>query len=563
MLEDRFTPQVGATSFAAGVLLHLFVFRFGEWDLATLKLILGLVLSFPTTVLLITSHVHPSIPHVEGLGPAVQVTSLLFGCFLTGVYTSMTLYRGFFHRLHKFPGPFLARFSSIYLTVRSLRKMQTYKDVQELHAAYGDIVRLGPQELSILRPSAVQAVHATSAPCDKGPFYDMTYPFLSLQTIRSKADHAPVRKVWDRGFSTKSLRDYEPRVAKYTDLLLEQFEARVGTPINMTAWIGFYGFDVMGDLAFGHSFDMLKSGSVNYYIGLMQEFLKVRAMFSRIPWAFRILQVMALLNTSFTQFRTWMEQQVKTRMKNEPDIPDVFSWILADYEAQPKKTQQDFFNLMGECTLITIAGSDTTSSTLTCLLFELARHPDVYEKLKDEVDQCFAAHGNNIPGHYELSKLEYLQACIDETLRLHPPLPSGVQRMTPEEGLQVDNDLFIPGNTIIQTPLYTMHRDERLFKHAEKFIPERWTTKRELVTDPNCFTPFLIGSFSCVGRQLALMEMRYVVSRMARLYDMSLAKGQTPEAFIEGNFDTFTIRLAPLNMVLTHRKDANVAHAKV
>lgn len=51
------------------------------------------------------------------------------------------------------------------------------------------------------------------------------------------------------------------------------------------------------------------------------------------------------------------------------------------------------------------------------------------------------------------------------------------------------------------------------------------------------------------------MEMRYVVSRMARLYDMNFAKEQTPEAFTEGNFDTFTVRLAPLNMVLTHRLD--------
>ena len=101
--------------------------------------------------------------------------------------------------------------------------------------------------------------------------------------------------------------------------------------------------------------------------------------------------------------------------------------------------------------------SDTTSSTLTCLLFELARHPDVYKKLKSEVDQAFAEHDNKVPGHFELSKLQYLQACIDEALRLYPPLPSGVQRMTPPEGIRID-DMTIPGDTIIQIPLYTLHR---------------------------------------------------------------------------------------------------------
>lgn len=152
----------------------------------------------------------------------------------------------------------------------------------------------------------------------------MTHPFLSLQTIRSKTEHAPVRKVWDRAFSSKSLRDYEPRVAKYTSQLLAQLEARIGTPVNMTNWISFYGFDVMGDLAFGKSFDMLRSGEVDYYIGVMQDFLKVRAAFGRIPWAFRILQVTALLNASFNRFRKWMEQQVKWRM----DVSKLSSVVL-------------------------------------------------------------------------------------------------------------------------------------------------------------------------------------------------------------------------------------------
>ncbi|KAI0204852.1 cytochrome p450 monooxygenase [Astrocystis sublimbata] len=546
--------------FTSGVLLHHVVFRRGEWDLATVNLIRLFMLCFFGSVLFLSVNVHPTLPHTEEYRSAVRATWAIFAPTLAGLYTSIAVYRGFFHRLRQFPGSFLARFSGLYMTCRNLfTGMRTFKDVQNLHLKYGDVVRLGPQELSIIRPSAVQALHAASAPVDKGPFYDMTAPFLSLQTIRSKTDHAPIRKIWDRGFSAKSLRDYEPRVAKYTEQLLQQLESLVGEPLNMTQWIGFYGFDVMGDLAFGQSFDMLKSGTVNYYIGLMQDHLRVRFAFGRIPWAFLVLQALASLNASASRSHTWIEDQLKNRMKarvNEPDTLDVFSWILEDYNARPVKTQQDFFNLMGEeVQLIRLPNSDTTSSTMTCLFFELTRNPEIYKKLQNEIDKCFMAHCDKAPGHYELSKLEYLQACIDETLRMYPPLPGGVQRMTPPEGLQLDHDFFIPGNTIVQTPLCTMYRDERLFKDANTFIPERWTTRRNLVTDRSCFTPFLIGTFSCVGKQLALMEMRYVVSRMARLYDMNFAKGQTPEAFTEGNFDTFTVRLAPLNMVLTHRLD--------
>lgn len=63
--------------------------------------------------------------------------------------------------------------------------------------------------------------------------------------------------------------------------------------------------------------------------------------------------------------------------------------------------------------------------------------------------------------HASLSKMKYLQACIDESLRLHPPVPSGLQRMTPREGLQI-GETFIPGDTIVQIPTYTLYRGKLL-----------------------------------------------------------------------------------------------------
>lgn len=103
--------------------------------------------------------------------------------------------------------------------------------------------------------------------------------------------------------------------------------------------------------------------------------------------------------------------------------------------------------------------SDTTAASLTCLFFELAQNPAVLQKLQEEVDGYFAQ--NPEPSAASLSKLEYLNACINESLRLHPPVPSGVQRITPPEGLQLDGT-FIPGETIVQVPTYTLHRGEIL-----------------------------------------------------------------------------------------------------
>lgn len=93
-------------------------------------------------------------------------------------------------------------------------------------------------------------------------------------------------------------------------------------------------------------------------------------------------------------------------------------------------------------------------------------------KLCEEVDSYYGK--NEQPSASSLSKLPYLQACINEALRLHPPVISGVQRITPPAGIQL-GDTFIPGDTIVQVPTYTLHRGEssgkRWSQASESLIP--------------------------------------------------------------------------------------------
>lgn len=137
-------PRTAA--FMAGVAAHLFVFRIGEWDLAAVKIIVSLAVAqfigFATLL---------GVLDVDIISPfaIARFAATLGFAFVGGIFGSMLVYRGFFHRLKAFPGPFLARFSNLYATGLSVKNLHLYEEVQKLHKEHGDYVRLGAATLSL------------------------------------------------------------------------------------------------------------------------------------------------------------------------------------------------------------------------------------------------------------------------------------------------------------------------------------------------------------------------------------------------------------------------------
>ncbi|KAJ5308716.1 Cytochrome P450 [Penicillium antarcticum] len=451
----------------------------------------------------------------------------------------MLVYRAFLHRLSRFPGPFFARLSNFYVTVLSGKKLQLCDEIQKLHHQYGDYVRVGPTEISIIDPAAIKVIHGATSKFEKGPWYTIIEPRTSLQTDRNKQTHAQRRKAWDRGFSTRALRDYEPRITLYTDQLIAGIEKHVGSPMNMTPWFNYYSFDVMGDMAFGHSFDMLVTGEDSYILRQVHDDMKKIGLFSHLTWLFPFVKRIPGVNKDYLRLWNWVTSHVLHRIQNPPEIPDVFSWILKAFDDGPK-AEQDHLNLQGDAYLIIVAGSDTTAAALTNILFHLVKNQALYKELQTELESYLPELS-----YVKLTSSKLLDAVINETLRLHPAVPSGVQRVTPAEGIKI-GETYIPGNTM------------RLFPRPDEFLPERWTTQPELVNDPSVFIPFYTGPYSCVGKQLALMELRRVTAEIVIRYDVSFAEEQTETAFLNGYRDTFTTVPAPLKVVFTKRGESNL-----
>jgi cytochrome P450 len=153
-----------------------------------------------------------------------------------------------------------------------------------------------------------------------------------------------------------------------------------------------------------------------------------------------------------------------------------------------------------------------------------------------------------------------LNAAINETMRLYPPVPSGVQRVTPAQGLTIKTErgpIVIPGNINISIPTTTIHRDPRYFSpQPESFRPERWIyPEKEKAFDKNAFIPFGYGPTGCVGKSLAWMEMRLMLATILRRFELSFAPDFDYRSYPDCIKDAFTMaRTESLPMVLKKRK---------
>lgn len=127
----------GTTFLMLGVALHVLALRNGEWDLSVFKILTAVVTApFALTLCQISLH-------GMAFSSALWESCYLVGSVISGIYLSMAVYRIGFHRLNRFPGPFLARLSNFYFTGVAFRRHQEYFELEKLHRQYGDVVRIG------------------------------------------------------------------------------------------------------------------------------------------------------------------------------------------------------------------------------------------------------------------------------------------------------------------------------------------------------------------------------------------------------------------------------------
>ncbi len=198
---------------------------------------------------------------------------------------------------------------------------------------------------------------------------------------------------------------------------------------------------------------MLDSGELHWAVELLTKGMEASPPKPPV-WLFQILVKVPGLLADFHKFMQFCKAELKCRAEHKSPGRDITGWLLKAYQGVAHPEEDPIFQ--GDTRLIIVAGSDTTAACLTFLFYELAKHPEEVIKLRDEL-RLLTKNGEWSDN--DVKNAPHLNGAINESLRMSPPVPSGVQRLTPKEGMQV-GDVFVPGNVNFWVPMYPMGRGE-------------------------------------------------------------------------------------------------------
>ncbi|PVH81743.1 cytochrome P450 [Cadophora sp. DSE1049] len=430
--------------------------------------------------------------------------------------------------LSKIPGPILWSITPFPWMKENITG-NSMNILADLFDRYGDVVRVGPKDVLFKDKAAVQKI-LVEDDLVKAPTYEAIRPYphiTSLISERDKTAYKKKRRLLSPGFSISYLNALEPIVKQcvkvFEDWLDNECSKGNGhTVIDMSNMMGNLSFDVMSATSFGGSFNLVASNDKKLK-NIFHDRLKRAAVDAQFPF---IKYLPFVPPSQSEEFNSMIDGIIsKRRAEKGPVKKDLVQIFIESHDADPVAFTHQ--HIREEMSLFMIAGSDTSAVTLTHTFMLLLNNPERLKKLIAEIDTTFPSKHDSIT-FANTQDLPYLNACINESMRLFPILVVGLARYTQETTMLANYE--IPPDTFVSTAIGPLMKDPRIWPDADSYLPERWLAKYKGVdVDRKAFLPFSAGSRNCPGQQFALKEMRIILSTIVRRYEMTLIPGQSHE----------------------------------
>ncbi|KAJ3121240.1 hypothetical protein HK098_003832 [Nowakowskiella sp. JEL0407] len=328
-------------------------------------------------------------------------------------------------------------------------------------------------------------------------------------------------------FSPKAMKAYTDEMTHIGQKMVKVFNEITSQPsadlhiINITEWMTNVTFETIGQIGFGYSFGMLESMNTKPHAFLQAMgycLLESANRTFRPPFANRLyFSSNKRFDREMKLMKDTVDDVIKAR-KASADATnaekDLLGFML---NAQDEHTKQKLSDELIRDEVITflIAGHETTSITLSWLLYQLHCNPDVEAKLLQEIVNVLGDNDES-PTAAQVSQLKYLEQCLKETLRLHPPL-AGIIKYCQKDCI-VPGGYLIPGGSNVSISVYSIHHNEKIFENPFKFNPDRWVPSEESKRSTYSWLPFSIGARGCIGRQFAMQEAKIIAAMILRKF---------------------------------------------
>ncbi|XP_073951347.1 cytochrome P450 4d2-like [Choristoneura fumiferana] len=356
----------------------------------------------------------------------------------------------------------------------------------------------------------------------------------------------PRRKLLAPTFNTKKLNRFVDVFAKQSAIMVEQLRPSVGKgTISVWKYLTTYTFDSVCETTLG--VQMNAQSQPNH--PFLEAFDEIAELMSRRmvrpwlhpDWLYRILphyqraeRCRRLIYDFVDNVIKLKRQEMEAKQREANYLPKSDSYLgfqsLLEMLLETSLKVKGFtdLELREETLVMSAAGTDTSAVGASFALVMLSRHPEVQEKVFEELHEVLE-YGDKAVTAADLPRLKYLDAVVKETLRLYPPVPIIVRLATSDTELQ--SGVIIPEGTSILLNIWAIHRDPRYWgPDADIFKPERFF---EPLTHPAQFMPFSYGLRNCLGYLYAMMSMKTVLATFLRQYRVLPPAGADPKTLKE------------------------------
>jgi len=407
--------------------------------------------------------------------------------------------------------------------------LQTFSDG---FAEFGDIVRfkVGPSELYVIgSPDYAQEMLVTKKAVFQKPYRE-DKPFglalilgRGLLTNPDTDSWLTQRRMMQPMFHRNSINTMTDKmIAGGEDMLARWDESyQDGATFNLSHEMMKVTLDIINRTMFSANV-MADADDIGSMVETALHFIAKRV---RNPFALPLstpLPTYRAFNNATHQIDSLIYNLINQRRNSGENHDDLLDMLLNARDEDTGEGMTDV-QLRDEVMTIFGAGHETTANGLTWAWYRLSQHPDVLEKLQNEVDTVLEGR---TPTREDLQNLPYTLAVFEEVMRLHPPAPITIRMNDVDATL---GGYHIPAGTRVIVSFYHIHRHVDYWNDPETFNPDRFLPENKTEIDRHAYLPFGGGQRMCIGNHFALMEAQLLLVMMVQKVELKLLPDHDPK----------------------------------